>query len=157
MSAPFIIAPGGQHPSAPPAQHGPFVRVTSRSTDGLIALAEVQLPPRTTGPHLHVHTNEDEMFYVLDGMLTVQIGDQLHELAAGGLAWGARGTPHAFANRATEPLRIMILWVPGGAERVFVEMENYRQSVTGTRDPESMAEIMARYGATRVGPPIPVP
>jgi hypothetical protein len=38
-----------------------------------------------------------------------QAGDQLHEIAAGGLAWGARGTPHAFANRAKDPLLIMIM------------------------------------------------
>ncbi len=49
------------------------------------------------------------MFFVLDGVMTVQVGDQLHEIAAGGLAWGARGTPHAFANRAKDPLRLMII------------------------------------------------
>jgi mannose-6-phosphate isomerase-like protein (cupin superfamily) len=41
-----------------------------------LALAEVQLPPLTAGPNLHVHANEDEMFFVLDGVMTVQVGDQ---------------------------------------------------------------------------------
>ena len=158
MSAPFILTPGEQHPSAPPpGPHRPFIRITSRDTDGLLALAEVRLPPRTTGPTLHVHTNEDELFFVLDGVLTMQLGDQLQELAAGGLAWGARGTPHAYANLAPEPLRIMILWIPGGAERMFEEREAYLQTVAGNPDPEVVAAINARYGARRVGPQIPIP
>jgi mannose-6-phosphate isomerase-like protein (cupin superfamily) len=61
-----------------------------RHTDGMMALGEVTLPPRTPGPHLHVHSTEDEMFFVLDGVLTVQIAEELHDIAAGGLAWGAR-------------------------------------------------------------------
>jgi mannose-6-phosphate isomerase-like protein (cupin superfamily) len=99
VSVPFILAPGEKHPDAPPLER-PFFRFASGQTGGLAALAEVQLPPLTAGPNLHVHTREDELFFVLDGVMTVQVGDQLQEIAAGGLAWGARGTPHAFANRA---------------------------------------------------------
>ena len=156
MSAPFILAPGEQHPGAPRLER-PFIRIASRHTDGLIGLWEVQLPPLTAGPHLHVHTQEDEMFFVLDGVLTVQIGDELHDLAAGGLAWGARGTPHAFANRMKGPARVMIMSIPGGAEGVFAEMEAYRQTATGAPDEQALAAIMARFGATRVGPAIRIP
>lgn len=156
MSAPFILAPGEQYPGAPRLER-PFIRITSRHTDGLIGLWEAQLPPLTAGPHLHVHTKEDEMFFVLDGVLTVQIGDELHDLAAGGLAWGARGIPHAFANRTKDPARVMIMSIPGGAEGVFAELEAYRRTVTGAPDEQALAAIMARYGATRVGSAIPIP
>jgi mannose-6-phosphate isomerase-like protein (cupin superfamily) len=129
LSSPFILAPGEQHPGAPPrGPHGPFIRVASGHTGGLMALGEVTLLPRTPGPHLHVHSREDEMFFVLEGVLTVQIGEDLHDIAAGGLAWGARGTPHGFANRGPDQARIMIMWIPGGAEGVFAEMEAYRRS-----------------------------
>jgi hypothetical protein len=94
---------------------------------------------------------------VLDGVMTVQVGDQLQEIAAGGLAWGARGTPHAFANRAREPLRIMITWIPGGAEGLFQDMQDYLEAVGGAPDPQVVAELQARYGCTHVGPPIPIP
>jgi mannose-6-phosphate isomerase-like protein (cupin superfamily) len=156
VSAPFILAPGEQHPGAPPLER-PFFRFASGQTDGLLALAEVELPPLTAGPNLHVHANEDELFFVLDGVMTVQVGDQLHEIAAGGLAWGGRGTPHAFANRAKVLLRIMILWIPGGAERLFQDMREYLQAVGGAPDPQVAAEIQARYGCTHVGPQIPIP
>jgi hypothetical protein len=77
--------------------------------------------------------------------------------AAGGLAWGARGTPHAFANRAKDPLRIMITWIPGGAEGLFQEMRAYLQTVDGAPDQQVVAEIQARCGCTHVGPQIPIP
>jgi mannose-6-phosphate isomerase-like protein (cupin superfamily) len=156
VSVPFILAPGEKHPDAPPLDR-PFFRFASGQTGGLATLAEVQLPPLTAGPNLHVHTREDELFFVLDGVMTVQVGEQLQEITAGGLAWGARGTPHAFANRAKDPLRIMIMWIPGGAEGLFLDMREYLQTAGGAPDPQVVADLQARYGATHVGPPIPIP
>jgi mannose-6-phosphate isomerase-like protein (cupin superfamily) len=156
VSVPFILAPGEKHADAPPLER-PVFRFASGQTGGLATLAEVRLPPLTAGPNLHVHTREDEMFFVLDGVMTVQVGDQLHEIAAGGLAWGARGTPHAFANRAKDPLRLMIMWIPGGAEGLFLDMREHLQTAGGVPDPQVVADLQARYGATHVGPPIPIP
>lgn len=97
MSVPFILAPGEQHAGAPRLER-PFFRFASDRTDGLAALAEVQLPPLTAEPNHHVHANEDEMFFVLDGVMTVQVGDRLQEIAAGGLAWGP------WASRTSLPI-----------------------------------------------------
>jgi quercetin dioxygenase-like cupin family protein len=157
LSAPFILAPNEQHPDVPRVKLGPFIRVASQQTDGLFGLGEVRLPPLTAGPRLHVHSNEDEMFFVLEGVLTVQVGEDLHDIGTGGLAWGARNIPHAFANRSSDPVRIMIMWMPGGAEGVFAEMEEYRRSLTGPPDEKALAAILARYGAANVGPAIPIP
>lgn len=92
MSAPFILAPGEQHAGAPPLEQ-PFFRFASGQTDGLASLAEVRLPPLTAGPTLHGHANEDEMFFVLEGVMTVQVGSQLQELAARGHRLGRTGHP----------------------------------------------------------------
>ena len=72
-----------------------------RQTDGLLALAEARLPRLTSRPNLHVNANEDEMFFVLDGLMTVQVADQLYAIAAGGLAGPHRasGTPRQPCNR----------------------------------------------------------
>ena len=72
MSAPFILAPGEKHPGAPPLDR-PYFRFGSAQTDGLLTPAEVWLPPLTAGPALHVHANEDELFFVLDGVMTAGI------------------------------------------------------------------------------------
>jgi hypothetical protein len=89
-------------------------------------------------------------------VMTVQIGEEMHEIATGGLAWGARGTAHAYANRATEPLRLLIQMIPGGVEELFAEMGVYFQNLVGDPDEEVTAAIMARYGGRRVGPQIPI-
>jgi hypothetical protein len=49
------------------------------------------------------------------------------------------------------------MWIPGGAEGVFAEMEAYHQSAEGTPDAQALAAIMASYDATTVGPAIPIP
>jgi hypothetical protein len=61
VSAPFVLAPGERPAGAPPLD-GPFFRFASDQTDGLLALGEVRLPPLTSGPNLHVHANDYEMF-----------------------------------------------------------------------------------------------
>src|SRR5579859_4232024 len=53
VSAPFILAPGEQHPALAPTSRGPFIRIASGQTGGLMALMEVELPPLTAGPALH--------------------------------------------------------------------------------------------------------
>src|ERR1700746_2709224 len=73
VSEPFILGPGERHAGAPPLER-PWFRFASGQTGGLAALAEVRLPPLTAGPDLHVHANEDEMFFVLEGVMTVQVG-----------------------------------------------------------------------------------
>jgi mannose-6-phosphate isomerase-like protein (cupin superfamily) len=155
VSAPFVLGPGEQHADAP-TQTGPFFRFASRQTDGLAALAEVRLQPLTPGPNLHVHSREDELFYVLSGVMTVQVAEELHEVGTGGLAWGPRGVAHAYANRAREPLHVLIMWLPGGAEGLFVEMSQHLRS-DGAPDPQVVADIQARYGASPAGPQISIP
>ena len=131
--------------------------MASGQTDGLMALMEVRLPPLTSGPNLHIHANEDELFYVLGGVMTVQVGEELHDIAAGGLAWGARGTAHAYANRSHDPLHVLIQLIPGGTEGLFAEMFGYLETVVGAPDEAVTEAIMARYGGTRVGPSISIP
>ena len=87
MSAPFVLAPGQRHPEVPPASRGPFIRIASGQTDGLVALMEVELPSLTAGPALHVHANEDELFYVLSGAMTVQIGEDRRNSAPVNTSW----------------------------------------------------------------------
>jgi hypothetical protein len=66
------------------------------------------------------------------------------------------GTAHAYANRADEPVHVLIQLIPGGTEKLFAEMGAYLHTVVGTPDEEVTAAI-TRYGGTRVGPPISIP
>ncbi len=54
------------------------------------------LSPRGSGSPLHVHHNEDEMFYVIDGELTLWVNGQTIVAPAGSFAYGPRDVPHTF-------------------------------------------------------------
>jgi mannose-6-phosphate isomerase-like protein (cupin superfamily) len=63
---------------------------------------------------LHVHRNEDELFYVLEGEHVFQVGDQEFQAAPGGLVFAPRGIPHAQRRVAPRTGRILVLTSPAG-------------------------------------------
>ena len=155
MSVPFILVPGEKHPDAPPLDR-PFLRFGSGQTGSLASLAEVQLPPPTAGPNLHVHSREDELFFLLDGVMTVQVGDQLREIPAGGLVWGARH-PARLRQPGKRPAAHHDHVDSRRGRRALPGHEGVSATAGGTPDPRAVADLQARYGATHVGPPIPIP
>jgi mannose-6-phosphate isomerase-like protein (cupin superfamily) len=93
---------------------------TGESTAGRLVLLENLTAPGG-GPPPHVHTREDEFFYVLDGTFEIRIGDELHALGPGGFAYVPRGTAHNFRNTAETPSRILVGFTPGDIEGFFRE------------------------------------
>jgi mannose-6-phosphate isomerase-like protein (cupin superfamily) len=72
------------------------------------------------GSPLHIHYHEDETFWILDGAMTVWIGDERVEASQGDVVFLPRGIPHAF--RVTLPeSRAMILTTPSGIEDMYRE------------------------------------
>jgi quercetin dioxygenase-like cupin family protein len=113
--------------------------------------------PRGSGPPLHVHHNEDETFYILEGQVTMFVGDERIELEAGDYFFGARGIPHAYLVRS-EHARMLVTISPSGSEQLFVSLGS---PVTGDEPPTDavmppmpeMARLFAGYGAEILGPP----
>jgi quercetin dioxygenase-like cupin family protein len=93
---------------------------TGESTGGSLVLLEILTAPGG-GPPPHVHTREDEFWYVLDGSFEIRIGDEVHAVGPGGFASAPRGTVHNFRNTAETPSRILVGFTPGGMEGFFRE------------------------------------
>ena len=87
-------------------------------TFGQYALFDFLVPPEA-GPPAHIHTREDEAFYVLDGEITFQVGNQVFTGTAGDLVPYTKGELHAFKNLGTEPARMLVLAAPSGIENLF--------------------------------------
>ncbi|MEO6980518.1 MAG: cupin domain-containing protein [Mucilaginibacter sp.] len=64
---------------------------------------------------------EDEFWYLLNGTFEIYIGDAVHAIGPGRLAFGPRGTQHYFRNTAATPSRILLTFTPGGIEDFFRE------------------------------------
>ncbi len=114
--------------------------------------------PRDTGPPLHVHHNEDETFYVLDGDVTFQVGDERIDVTAGDFLFAPRDIPHAYVVRS-ERARMLVTASPGGVEQVFVSLG---VPVTGSEPPaeavmppmDEAVRLFAGYGCEILGPPL---
>ena len=95
-------------------------KATGETTNGNLLLFENLTAPGG-GPPPHIHTREDEFFFVMDGTFEVRIGDELHTLGAGGYAYVPRGTVHNFRNVAEGISRILVGFTPAGIEGFFRE------------------------------------
>ena len=93
------------------------IRLTSEQTGGAVAVIE-HLLPRGMATPLHVQAREDELFYVLEGQITVWMGGEQTEATAGDVVWLPRGQAHAF-RVDSDRARVLGLSVPGGHERFF--------------------------------------
>jgi mannose-6-phosphate isomerase-like protein (cupin superfamily) len=129
------------------------VKATADDTGGQYTLLDVTMPPDAASP-LHVHHTEDEGFYVLDGSVTIHVGDERVTLVAGQHAFGPRGIPHRFV---IGPDGAHMLWVltPGGFE-AFVEEASVPAAAptlppADVLPPDDIAEIARRHGNELLG------
>lgn len=83
-----------------------------QSTGGALTVLD-QLMPRRSGPPPHVHPRLHEYFYLLDGEIRFQVGDQVKTASQGDFVSIPVGTVHGFAV-ASETSRVLNLYTPGG-------------------------------------------
>ncbi len=94
------------------------LKATGESTGGSLVLLENLTAPGG-GPPPHIHTREDEFWYVIDGTFEIRIGEEVHALGPGGFAYAPRGTVHNFRNTADTPSRVLVGFTPGGMGGFF--------------------------------------
>jgi len=124
------------------------IHVRSDDSDGAVGIVAVTAPPNWDGPRLHHHAF-DEAFYVIDGELTFQLGDEVVTRGPGELAFAAGGAHHAVANLSARPARYLLACTPGGFERYFAKLA---AEAAGVAPPPEVAKGYPE--TTVVGPPI---
>jgi mannose-6-phosphate isomerase-like protein (cupin superfamily) len=136
------------------------IKATAEQTDGRYALVEI-LAPHGYGSVLHVHHQEDEGFYILEGEMTFYVGEQTIKARPGSYLFGPKDVPHAFTVDSG-PARLLFVFSPAGLEAGIREMGEPARSLTVPPQPEEppdeaemerLAAIGARYGAEILGPP----
>jgi quercetin dioxygenase-like cupin family protein len=133
------------------------IKADSDTTAGHVAVLEFQWP-RGGGSPLHVHRNEDEWFYVIDGELTLWVDGEVIVAPAGSFVYGPRDIPHTFLVTSTEARFLMVTEPAPFADFVRALSEPAR-ALTLPPDsaevpsPEHMTSVAAEYGIEILGPP----
>ena len=121
------------------------------ATNQQYTVMEFRVPPQA-GPPPHVHQNEDELFHVLAGELTVTVDETVTVLTKGQSAVAPRGIPHCFKNTGTEETVVLITATPAGIEHYFEEVGHplaVRDARPHPLTEEGIAKLIAaapRYG-----------
>jgi mannose-6-phosphate isomerase-like protein (cupin superfamily) len=124
------------------------VKASSADTGGRYSFVEMTAPAGLQTP-LHVHHVEDEGFYVLEGSITIQLGDDTIEVGAGEHAFGPAGIPHRFTV-GPDGARMVGGLAPGGFEDLIedasVPAERPTVPPADVLPPANAAEIVLRHG-----------
>ena len=124
---------------------------TGEDTDGRYALFEAVVGPGG-GPPPHVHSREEEGFYVLEGEITFTISGERVVAKAGTFANMPVGTPHSFKNESNKPARMLISVAPAGLEQMFFEVgvplpEGSTTALPTTEEEiDKLLSVAPRYG-----------
>ena len=128
-----------------------FKVLTRESSGGLFIFEHSS--SKKGGPPRHLHHNEDEWFYVIEGQYLVEIGSVRLQLKPGDSVLGPREMPHTWAFVGDSPGRLIIAFAPANKmEAYFRYTEKLRKGNEYTND----AEIFRAYGMELLGPPLPI-
>lgn len=127
---------------------------TAEDTRGQLALLEQRCTPAGDTPP-HVHTHEDEAFYVLEGRLRAAIGDAAVVADAGECVFLPRGIPHSL-HAETPEVRGLVLITPAGFDQFFAAVGRPAQSADLPEpvapDVAAVASAAAEYGVRILRP-----
>jgi mannose-6-phosphate isomerase-like protein (cupin superfamily) len=118
-------------------------KVTAEDTDGAYSLAVEITPPRGGFP-LHVHHQEDEAMFILEGEYEIQCGDQVIRATTGTFVFLPKGIPNRYQNLGDTPGKFIHITSPGGFEKLVEQTSLICAS--GPPDMRQVQETAKQYG-----------
>ncbi len=99
--------------------------VRSSQTNMQYSCVEFIVAPKQMGPPPHIHKDLDEIMFVLEGMVTIMVGETVYEVKAGGWHMRPHGIVHTFWNAADQPVRYIDMYFNQNFED-FLEELNFK-------------------------------
>ena len=128
-------------------------KAVSADTQGAYSLGEFVLPPGgTVLPHLH--RENEEAFYVLEGEFAVDVSQERVIARPGSFMLIPRGTVHGLHNAGTTAARLLVVISPGGMERMYGEIGQVLAARDGSSDRSAIQSIREKYRTEDVGEPV---
>lgn len=148
----FVSAPDGGDALDTPARGTLAFLAKGERTSGALTAFVSNIAPGE-GPPFHLHLNEDEMIYVLEGRLRVRLEEAIHEAPVGSLVFLPRRVPHAWQNVGDEPARFLGVFTPAAPsmERFF---ERAAELPEGSRLADAFGTLAGAAGMDVLGPPL---
>lgn len=121
------------------------------SSTGSAGIFELTVPPGANVPPPHSHSNNEEIIYVLDGMLRYTVGSTTRDLRSGETMHTPQGTAHAFANPFETQARALVVNSPDIGAQYFKDVAA-AVGAGGQPDKATLAQVMGRYGLVPSAP-----
>lgn len=126
------------------------VKISGKDTNGDLAIFEQTSLSQGRGTPLHIHDNQDEVFYVIEGDYYFKVGDDTYNLSRGDSIFLPRKIPHAWTQVSEKGRMTVILQPAGKLEEFFVTMS----ALDHEPSQEEITKIFATNDMRVVGPPL---
>ncbi len=140
MDRPLIVVRPADRDPIPTLAGGDIYATlaTGAETDDAYFLTHAVVPPGG-GPPAHIHTREEEAFYVIQGSLVFLVGTTEIAVSSGTFLNVPKGAKHRFYNASDCDAELLFWFAPAGIEGLFRELAAH---------PEQITEIGRKYGTT---------
>ena len=124
-----------------------FFKALAAEDGGDLSLMERTLPPGGRRPPAHRHTACTEAYFVLEGTVSVRLGDEEMSVGPEGFVLVPRGAPHTFGNAGVEEARLLVMHAPA-LDAYFAALHDLWSGGRVPTPEEEMA-LMASFGMER--------
>lgn len=129
------------------------VKISGHDVDGRLCALVLTTPPDRSPP-LHLHVAQNEWFFMLDGSIGVQCGEQRTVLRTGDSFLAPLGVPHAYVPLNGKAARILNVFDPAGEiEQFFTDYANVLNT-PGHPDFHRLQVLSEQHGIKVLGPPL---
>jgi quercetin dioxygenase-like cupin family protein len=116
-----------------------------------MGMFELTVEPGARVPPAHSHSRNEEIVYVLEGVLRYTVDNETRDLKPGERMYTPRGSVHAFSNPHDQTARALIILTPDIGAQYFRDVAD-AVGAPGGPNPAKMAEVMTRYGLVLAPP-----
>lgn len=126
------------------------IKISATDTENDLAVFEQTGLTPNGGPPLHIHPNQDEWFYVIDGQYLFQVGTDKYQMKAGDTIFLPRNVQHAFIQ-LTEKGKMIVSYLPAGKMEAFFKVTD---KWTNPPSKEEIIKVFADHDMKVVGAPL---
>ena len=154
--ASFVVTAGKCRIDGPWTVHGEpsfFDKSSGADVGGIMSVIEVKTPPGQ-GPPMHIHLEQNEWMYLLEGSFGLQCGTEKTVLQTGDSVMAPKGIPHSYVVLGDTPARHLNVYDPAGEIEAFFRNHEKNHPQGAKPDPAKAAEGEKMYHVRVVGPPL---